>query len=198
MLSVTERFFLLLATSGYIWHLILLVAVLINIELLKSDNIDAVKEIKNLHFLNFWCDLYNILIGLGVFCFGWFYDGVDNGFFIFSGLACTIINIAPTIFLVIFNADRTETSRFTFRAMMFILQTVCFAIIVVCLRDFTGEQLKNFWKTYGLLPIMPGYVFSVLMFILTLVRNKTLVRSRKSQEEQLQEMKPSLQESLMN
>ena len=53
-------------------------------------------------------------------------------------------------------------------------------------------------KTYGLLSIMPGYVFSVLMFILTLVRNKTLVRSRKSQEEQLQEMKPSLQESLMN
>ena len=198
MLSVTERFFLLLATSGYIWHLILLVAVLINIELLKSDNIDAVKEIKNLHFLNFWCDLYNILIGLGVFCFGWFYDGVDDWFLKISGLACAIINIAPTIYLVIFNADRTKTSRFTFRAMMFILQTVCFAIIVVCLRDFTGEQLKNFWKTYGLLPIMPGYVFSVLMFILTLVRNKTLVRSRKSQEEQLQEMKPSLQESLMN
>ena len=111
MLSVTERFFLLLATSGYIWHLILLVAVLINIELLKSDNIDAVKEIKNLHFLNFWCDLYNILIGLGVFCFGWFYDGVDDWFLKISGLACAIINIAPTLSFSMPTGPRPAGSR---------------------------------------------------------------------------------------
>ena len=125
---------------GYIWHLLLLVAIVTNIELFKSDNIEAVKEVKNLQFLNFWCDLYNFLIGLGVFCFGLDVEAnhPEDWVFIFFGLVYVIISMAPTIFLVIFNAN---TTRFTFRAMMFILQTVCFAIIVVCQRNFTGEQI---------------------------------------------------------
>ena len=58
-------------------------------------------------------------------------------------------------------------------------------------------------ETYYLLPIIPGYVWSGLMFLLTLVRNKTQVSRRKSPEEQLEveeqvEMEPSLQVSPEN
>ena len=53
-------------------------------------------------------------------------------------------------------------------------------------------------KTYGLLAVIPGYVFSALMLLLTLGRNNILIRSKKSEEIQLPEMKPSLQASLMD
>ena len=119
---------------GYTLHfLLLLVAIISNIELFKSDNIEAVEEIKNLQILNFWCDLYNCLIGIGVFCFG------PEGFYIL-GLAYIIINMSPIIFMVIFNANMTMVSGFLFRAAMFILQTVCFAFMMVVHQDFLGKQ----------------------------------------------------------
>ena len=126
---------------GYTLHfLLLLVAIVTNIELFKSDNIEAVEEVKNLHFLNFWCDLCNFFVGLVVFCFGLeeFYQWATT----FLGLAYAIINMSPTIFLVIFNADRNKVSRFQFRATMLILQTVCFAFIVVGHQHFLGEQIE--------------------------------------------------------
>ena len=54
-------------------------------------------------------------------------------------------------------------------------------------------------RTYGLLPIIPGYVWSALMLLLTLVRKKLI--KRKPTDEQLEavdeeEMTPSLQVSL--
>ena len=119
----------------------MLVAILI--ELFKSDNFETLKEVKNLQFLNFWCDLYNFLIGLGVFCFGLDVEAnhPEDWVFIFFGLVYVIISMAPTIYLVIFNTNRTKISRFMFRAMMFIFQTVCFAIIVVCHRNIPGQQI---------------------------------------------------------
>ena len=127
---------------GYTWHfLILLVATVTNIELFKSDNIGAVKEVKNLHFLNFWCDLYNFLIGLGVFCFGLEGIYIEVWVVTFLGLAYAIINMSPTLFLVIFNDDTTKVDRILFRATMLILQTICFTTIFVGHQKFLpGEQ----------------------------------------------------------
>ena len=41
-------------------------------------------------------------------------------------------------------------------------------------------------EDYGLLPIIPGYVWSALLLLLTLVRNKAQDRRGKSQDEQLE------------
>ena len=41
-------------------------------------------------------------------------------------------------------------------------------------------------EDYGLLPIIPGYVWSALLLLLTLVRNKAQDRRGKYQDEQLE------------
>ena len=107
---------------GYTLHfLLLLVAIITNIELFKSDNIEAVEEVKNLNFLTLLCDFYNFLIGLGVFCFGLKGSDTEVWAVTFLGLAYAIISISPPFFRVIFYVDRTMVGRFLFRALMLIL-----------------------------------------------------------------------------
>merc|ERR1719219_3358204 len=94
---------------GYTLHfLLLLVAIITNIELFKSDNIEAVEEVKNLNFLNLLCDFYNFLIGLGVFCFGLKESYTEVWAVTLLGLAYASINMSPNFFRVIFQ-DRTMT-----------------------------------------------------------------------------------------
>ena len=91
-----------------------------------NDKFGNIEEVNLLLFLNFLCDLFNFLIGLGVFFYG--LEMLNHPeVMLYSGLAYAIINMSPLIFLVIYNA---EVSRFQFRATMFILQIVCFTLIV--------------------------------------------------------------------
>ena len=116
-----------------------------DIDLFKHKKIEAWEEVQALHFWNFWCDLYNFLIGVGVFCYGLeMQSEPEDAFVSFCGQIYAFINISPVIFLLIFNSEMTKASGAQFRTMLFILQTVGFTIIVMCHQKYSGQIPSTF------------------------------------------------------